>query len=268
MVALAGMGERAAALEQYDALRRQLREELGIDPGAEVQKVYLTILAEGDPGVPERRAAADPEPPVGDGRAAVPARAAAPARPVSRRRGRAVFAGLAVTLLVLAGWSGLRLVTGDAPPGSPDGVTHRPTDRWTWVYGPELGRSPAAEQWAVADVSGLDDGDHNAGFQLRVGPAGGPGAEAGVKVALSGTEWKVEGDDTGESGRVRVAPAGRLRVAISAGNLITMTYDDVPVMTYRLPGAYPGRGIVPAVWQGGLGDVRMTHIRSNAVPAR
>ncbi|WP_297537542.1 BTAD domain-containing putative transcriptional regulator [Amycolatopsis sp.] len=44
MVALYRGGRQAAALEQHEQLRRMLADELGVDPGTEVQEVYQRIL--------------------------------------------------------------------------------------------------------------------------------------------------------------------------------------------------------------------------------
>jgi DNA-binding SARP family transcriptional activator len=46
MVALACSGRRADAIGAYTTLRRTLREELGIDPSAEVQRLLVKILRE------------------------------------------------------------------------------------------------------------------------------------------------------------------------------------------------------------------------------
>jgi len=46
MAALARSGRRADAIGAYTALRRMLREELGIDPGIEVQSLLVKILRE------------------------------------------------------------------------------------------------------------------------------------------------------------------------------------------------------------------------------
>lgn len=44
MRALAGQGDRAAALTVYEELRRRLREELGISPADEAQAIYHELL--------------------------------------------------------------------------------------------------------------------------------------------------------------------------------------------------------------------------------
>jgi DNA-binding SARP family transcriptional activator/tetratricopeptide (TPR) repeat protein len=45
LVALARCGRQAEALEEYAAVRARLAEELGTDPGAELQQVYADLLA-------------------------------------------------------------------------------------------------------------------------------------------------------------------------------------------------------------------------------
>lgn len=51
MIALASTGRQADALMAYDTLRRTLRDELGIDPSALLQDLYMRILrAEVSPG--------------------------------------------------------------------------------------------------------------------------------------------------------------------------------------------------------------------------
>ncbi|WP_199434122.1 BTAD domain-containing putative transcriptional regulator [Qaidamihabitans albus] len=47
MVALAGCGRRAAAIEVFDTLRRRLAEELGADPGPELERARVQVLAQG-----------------------------------------------------------------------------------------------------------------------------------------------------------------------------------------------------------------------------
>jgi tetratricopeptide (TPR) repeat protein len=72
MLALAGCGEQAAALHLYAGIRGRLAEELGIEPGAELQAAHLRVLRQQVPiaGVPGPRA---PDRPAEPGRPA-PAR--------------------------------------------------------------------------------------------------------------------------------------------------------------------------------------------------
>jgi len=44
MRAHAALGNRAAVKEQYETLRKLLREELGVDPVAETQRTYKTLM--------------------------------------------------------------------------------------------------------------------------------------------------------------------------------------------------------------------------------
>jgi DNA-binding SARP family transcriptional activator len=39
------LGNRAAAIAQYQMLRRLLDEELGLDPGPEIERLYREILS-------------------------------------------------------------------------------------------------------------------------------------------------------------------------------------------------------------------------------
>jgi DNA-binding SARP family transcriptional activator/tetratricopeptide (TPR) repeat protein/DNA-binding XRE family transcriptional regulator len=62
MLALAGCGQQADALGLFAELRRRLIEELGIEPGAEVQDAHLRILRQQVPGPAGARAVAAPRP--------------------------------------------------------------------------------------------------------------------------------------------------------------------------------------------------------------
>lgn len=62
MTALLRDGRRAEALDVYGRLRLRLSEELGVDPGASVQEVYLRALAEQPPPAVDRPTAPAPAP--------------------------------------------------------------------------------------------------------------------------------------------------------------------------------------------------------------
>jgi DNA-binding SARP family transcriptional activator len=51
LVALHRSGRRAEALERYQAIRVHLAEELGVDPGAELQRAYADLLADRAPAM-------------------------------------------------------------------------------------------------------------------------------------------------------------------------------------------------------------------------
>jgi DNA-binding SARP family transcriptional activator len=51
LVALHRSGRRAEALERYQAVRVRLSDELGVDPGSDLQRVYADLLADRVPAV-------------------------------------------------------------------------------------------------------------------------------------------------------------------------------------------------------------------------
>ena len=91
MLALYREGRQADALEMYDAGRRVLAAELGVDPGPELARAHRAILTQ------------DPElgGPVRDAPPVQPAPGSAPPRP-GGRRGAVILAGAAVALVVVA----------------------------------------------------------------------------------------------------------------------------------------------------------------------
>lgn len=75
MAALHGSGRTAAALEQYDDLRRTLRTELGIDPGAAARALHARLLTDPREAPLTGHPAGAPQaaPPAGSRQAAAPA---------------------------------------------------------------------------------------------------------------------------------------------------------------------------------------------------
>jgi tetratricopeptide (TPR) repeat protein/transcriptional regulator with XRE-family HTH domain len=61
MLALAGCGEQAQALRLYSDLRARLREELGIDPGIELQEAHRAVLLQEHRAAAMARSVAVPE---------------------------------------------------------------------------------------------------------------------------------------------------------------------------------------------------------------
>jgi len=70
MLALAGCGQQAAALELFVELRARLADELGIEPGTEVADVHLRILRQQLPGPARKQPNLSQEPEPGSNQAA------------------------------------------------------------------------------------------------------------------------------------------------------------------------------------------------------
>src|SRR5204863_1257493 len=106
MLALAAGGQQSAALELYHQLRGRLAEELGVEPGRQLQDAYLKILRREVPDV----AAATPAP-VRTTAPAVPAQLpAAPAPFVGREEHLRHLDGLlreAATAALIVGTAGV-----------------------------------------------------------------------------------------------------------------------------------------------------------------
>jgi DNA-binding SARP family transcriptional activator len=107
MRALAAAGRPSEALDCYTALRRRLVEELGTDPGAELQALQQGILR-GDLDLPHPGGPAEPVPPV-----AVPAQLPADVAAFTGRR-----AELAELDAVLAGTDPPAAAAGGPPPAA------------------------------------------------------------------------------------------------------------------------------------------------------
>jgi DNA-binding SARP family transcriptional activator len=118
MTALVRDGQQAGALAAYQAARRVLVDELGAEPGPELQRLQQQVLAGPPPGHPPRRPPGPGRPPgvsrpPGPGRLAGPPRLAGPARLVGRSAELAELTGLldqatagTVAITVIAGPAG------------------------------------------------------------------------------------------------------------------------------------------------------------------
>lgn len=169
----------------------------------------------------------------------------------------AAAAACAVWLITGTAMSAAAGGTAPAATGCGTAAQYSSSATWAWADGPSLGSTTSADQWASADVSGLTDTDHNAGFVMRSG-------STGIRVALAGDHWRIE-PDGGQllNGSYAAASSGTLRVDVAADNTVTIRYNGVVVTTAQVPGAFDGRGIVPTVWQSDT-TVRLNNIQSNA----
>ncbi|WP_326585776.1 AfsR/SARP family transcriptional regulator [Streptomyces sp. NBC_00481] len=119
MRALYGCERQAEALNAYQDMRVRLRDELGVDPGEELRKVYEAVLRHDDASLlgtaasPTRtlskviprndHSAAEPIRPGAPGRSAHPPRDSAPSAPAELPHDAAGFAGRAEELALLHG---------------------------------------------------------------------------------------------------------------------------------------------------------------------
>jgi YVTN family beta-propeller protein len=187
MLALYRSGRQAEALDTYQQARRVLGDELGIDPGPELQKLERAILRQ-DPSLGLASHQAEritvPEPAAGEAPAALELPKTPPA---ARSRLPVVVGGLAVTALALGivAWFLVRQEEGAAFATGPNTVVTIDTETNQIVDGVRVGDGPAgvAVGAGAVWVANLLDGtvsrvDPDIGEVSRQGQVGTPTAIA------------------------------------------------------------------------------------------
>ena len=255
MVASYRCGRRAEALSRYVAFRRRLADQLGTDPGPELQAVHQAILrGDLEPVRPADVRAAHPRPaappPPADLPAATPPGAAPPAAglpaagtPAAGRvriqqlpAGVATFAGrrteLAELDALLAGYRRAR----DGTPEGGDGAGQRPQTVIALVAGTAgVGKSALAVHWAHQVATQFPDGQLYVDLHgYQPGSVVAPGqALAGFLRALGARPEQIPGVLADRAAAYRTLLAGRRMVIVLDG---ASSADQVRPL---LPGA-PG----------------------------
>jgi YVTN family beta-propeller protein len=276
MIALYRGGRQAEALEAYQAARRTLIEDLGLEPGPELRELEERILQQ-DPTLTVRR------PPVpADGRPSVQA--------AGRRAPRALLAGAALlSAAVLA--AGLLLINQVGRPGQPqlagtNGIVAVGLDSAKLVAATPLAGAPgglsdgAGSMW-VADagagaVERIDPGSGLAVDQIVVG--GGPGSiasgDGAIWVASSVGATVTRIDPTTESVTQTITLPGSDLSAIAFGDGGVWVADPVARELFEIDPATGSRqrtlylGLQPsaiaiaagAVWVTGYDDATVEGI--------
>ena len=234
MLALYRSGRQAEALAVYRKGRRRTADELGLEPGADLQRLEKAMLSQ-DPSLdaPETRVRPRPEPAV-----------APPSRPVARRGGRRRVAAGAVLVMVAvaAGTLGYFLVA-DEPAASVAAtpptlaVVDPATNRV--VASIPVGSKPVA---VAAGVGGIWVGDARDGTITRVDP------ETRKVVKTIGIGAPVVDLATGLGG-VWAATGG-------FGEVVRID-PGVGAVAQRIPLGDPEDPVVPSVPSVGVGDGRV-----------
>jgi DNA-binding SARP family transcriptional activator/streptogramin lyase len=234
MLALYRSGRQADALEVYRKGRRLMADELGLEPGAELQRLERAILSQ-DPrlDMPETHAGPRPEP-----AAAPPSRGAS--RHPTRRR---IAAGAALVVVAATAATLGYLVVNDEPPASgaaipPTRAVIDPTTNPV-VASKRVGSKPVA---VAAGAGAVWVGDARDGTITRVDP------ETRQVVKTIGIGAPVVDLATG-LGAVWAATGG-------FGEVVRID-PDVGAATQRIPLGDPEDPIVPSVPSVGVGDGRV-----------
>jgi hypothetical protein len=129
-----------------------------------------------------------------------------------------------------------------------------------WRNDATVGLTDSADQFAQADVAGLLDGQHSAGFRLRYASR-----YDQVLVAVSGTGWLIQPSvGSGMTGAFVHGSTGLFRAEIE-GSTVRLRWNGVLVASRQITGTYSGRHVVTTVRQPQRG-VRMALIRAASLP--
>jgi peptide/nickel transport system substrate-binding protein len=206
MLALYRAGRQAEALDAYVAARRQLVDEAGVEPGAELHELHARILRQDPALLASRRRPVRPRP-------------AAPRSHVLAAR-RLVAAAAAAVLLAAAGFAISRLTRADRVPGlraDSVGVIDPKTRaiKGDYVLGPSPGAiaAGAGSVWVANPGDGTVSRIRSSSRRIEVIDAG----RAPVALAFGGGSlWVAQGDD---GAIARVDPAtDRLVQPVAVGN--------------------------------------------------
>ncbi|HEY6796807.1 MAG TPA: hypothetical protein VI248_19220 [Kineosporiaceae bacterium] len=138
-------------------------------------------------------------------------------------------------------------------------LSYAPTGAWAWYNDRSLGKTDSADQYAQAQLSGLVDGRHSAGFLLRYA-----NRHDRVRIAVSGTGWRIE--PTGEkviTGAFPHATDGLFRAEVT-GRTVRILWDGHLVASHGLPRDYSGHAVVATVWQTSP-TVKMTNLEASSL---
>jgi hypothetical protein len=192
------------------------------------------------------------------------ARAHAPAGPRLRRRPRPTLAQKTLGVALAAGLTSTAavvLASSSRAETPMTRLTYAPVGAWAWYNDRPLGKTDSLDQYAQAEVSGLTDAEHNAGFLLRYA-----NRHDRVLVAVSGTGWRIE--PTGGNvitGTFRHAASGLFRAEVKGGS-VRILWNGHAVATRTLPRDHTGHAVVATVWQSEPG-VTMTHLEASSLGA-
>ncbi|MFC9848835.1 BTAD domain-containing putative transcriptional regulator [Streptomyces sp. NPDC060223] len=253
MLALAGSGEQAAALNVYAFFRERLDEQLGITPSQELREAHLRVLRQQVPQ-PERPALFPPGPTsvgsTGTAAASAPsAPAATPVKPSQLPAGTSSYVGREREKRELDGLLGTEAADGVDRADGEDRSTVMAV-----VGPPGVGKTALALHWAHVRQERFEDGhlfvdlrghsplpalepaDVLARFLRALGvppdrvPAGEEEAAAMYRTLLAGRRMLIVLDNAGSADQVRplLPGPGRCRVVITSRS--------------RLPGLVAGEG--------------------------